>query len=117
METRFVKNYKDVILVYDYEADYVLLLAHGYEPDEEGAIELEMVFGDGIAYDTQMNGIVMRYPTLHEVAQSAELQHKVWQTTCRDEIIPYDVALAMGRVGRYAHLQRARFLGESGIVL
>lgn len=103
--TEFVKNYVDVIVVYDYnKTDYKTLLKAGYEPNEEGGIEVEMLFGDGLAYDTQMNGIVMRYPTLAEVAKSSELQRKIWLTTCRDEIIPYDVALTFGKVGRYKYV-------------
>lgn len=105
METRFVKNYKDVIVVYDYnKTDYKTLLKAGYESNEEGGIEVEMLFGDGLAYDTQMNGIVMRYPTLAEVEKSEVLQHKIWLATCRDEIIPYDVALAFGKVGRFKYV-------------
>ena len=103
--TDFVKNYKDEIIVYDYnKQDFAMLKRAGYEPDEDGGICVEMVFGDGIAYDTQMNGIVMRYPTLAEVEKSKVMQERIWDTTCRDDIIPFDIALAYGRVGRYKYV-------------
>ena len=104
-KTEFVKNYIDTILVSEYEQDdFRKLTDAGYKPNEYGEIEVTMLFGDGVAYDTSMNGIVMRYPTLAEVAQSDTMQQEIAAYTNRPDIIPYDIALKYGRLGEYKYV-------------
>lgn len=104
----FIKNYVDTILVSDIgDGDYQQLIAAGYEPNEFGEIELDMLFGDGIAYDTSRNGIVMHYPTLAEVSKSEKMQNEIREycgSRCDDHIEQWDVALKYGRIGRYKYI-------------
>ena len=104
-KTEFIKNYVDTILVSEYEQDdFRKLTDVGYKPNEDGEIEVTMLFGDGVAYDTSMNGIVMRYPTLAEVAQSDTMQRDI-RKHCGDRVDDHfeqwDVALTFGKVGKY----------------
>ena len=104
-KTEFIKNYVDTILVSEYEQDdFRKLTDAGYKPNEYGEIEVTMLFGDGVAYDTSMNGIVMRYPTLAEVAQSDTMQREISAYTNRADIIPYDIALKYGKLGCYKYV-------------
>lgn len=104
MKTTFIKNYIDEILVGENSPkDYELLKKLGYA-DDSGEVSLTMMFGDGIAYDTSMNGVVMHYPTLYDVSQSEEMQNLIrlhCGERCDDHIEQWDIALTFGRIGYY----------------
>lgn len=105
METRFVKAYIDELTFGNLSSeDRELLKKHGYTEDEQGEVAVSFKFGDGIAFVPNHCGLVLRYPTLAEVAQSEKMQREITAYTNRTDIIPYDIALKYGKLGSYKYV-------------
>lgn len=102
METRFVKAYIDEVSFSNLTSeDREMLKKYGYTEDEQGEVAVSFKFGDGIAFVPNHCGLVLRYPTLVEVAQSEKMQQEIAAYTNRPDIIPYDIALKYGKLGEY----------------
>lgn len=105
METRFLKAYIDEVSFSNLTSeDRDLLKKYGYTEDEQGEVAVSFKFGDGIAFVPNGCGLVLRYPTLAEVAQSDTMQQEIAAYTNRPDIIPFDIALKYGRLGEYKYV-------------
>ena len=104
MKTRFVKDHIDGMTFSNLSnEDKELLKKCGYTEDKQGEVYAIFKFGDGIAFVPNHCGLVLRYPTLVEVAQSEKMQREIAAYTCRPDITPYDIALKYGRLGKYKY--------------
>lgn len=99
MELQIIPKYVDEIIVDNYtKKDEKLVKKAGLEFDESGECPLTMEFYDGIAYEINGTGLIMRYPTMAELAKSPAKQKAICDYTgiYDGTINQHDVALKYG---------------------
>lgn len=77
-----------------------LINSVGYSFDENGECELTMEFYDGVAYDINGSGLMMRYPKMEALSKSQRMQDNICDYVglydMDDAINQHDVALKYG---------------------
>jgi hypothetical protein len=97
MEKVIIPKYVDTIIVYNTtKKNEKLIKRAGLSFDENGECELTMEFYDGIAYEVNGTGLIMRYPKMKDLTTSKENIICEYTGIYDGEINQHDVALTYG---------------------
>jgi len=97
MEKVIIPKYVDTIIVYNTtKKNEKLIKRAGLSFDEYGECELTMEFYDGIAYEINGTGLIMRYPKMKDLTTGKENAICEYTGIYDGEINQHDVALKYG---------------------
>lgn len=97
MERVIIPKYVDTIIVYNTtKKNEKLIKRAGLSFDEYGECELAMEFYDGIAYEINGTGLIMRYPKMKDLTTGKENAICEYTGIYDGEINQHDVALKYG---------------------
>lgn len=97
MERVIIPKYVDTIIVYNTtKKNEKLIKRAGLSFDEYGECELTMEFYDGIAYEINGTGLIMRYPKMKDLTTGKENAICEYTGIYDGEINQHDVALKYG---------------------
>ena len=97
MERVIIPKYVDTIIVYNTtKKNEKLINRAGLSFDEYGECELTMEFYDGIAYEINGTGLIMRYPKMKDLTTGKENAICEYTGIYDGEINQHDVALKYG---------------------
>lgn len=99
MEFNVIPKYVDSIIINNMtKKNAKLIKAAGYDFDESGECEITMEFYDGIAYEINGTGLILRYPKMADIAKSEIKQDRICEYTgiYDGTINQHDVALKYG---------------------
>jgi len=97
MEKVIIPKYVDTIIVYNTtKKDKELIKRAGLSFDDNGECELTMEFYDGIAYEINGTGLILRYPKMKDLTPSKERAICDYTGIYDGEINQHDVALKYG---------------------
>ena len=97
MERVIIPKYVDTIIVYNYtKKNEKLIKKAGLAFDESGECELTMEFYDGIAYEINGTGLILRYPKMKDLTTGKENAICKYTGIYDGEINQHDVALKYG---------------------
>ena len=100
MEFSIIPEYVDEIIVYGFTKKEREAIKKAGLEYVDGECYLTMLFEDGIAYEINGTGLVMRYPTMAELEKSPSKQKAICDYTgiYDGTINQYDVALRYGKL-------------------
>lgn len=97
MERVIIPKYVDTIIVYNTtKKDEKLIKRAGLSFDEYGECELTMEFYDGVAYEINGTGLMLRYPKMKDLTTGKENAICKYTGIYDGEINQHDVALKYG---------------------
>ena len=97
MERVIIPKYVDDIIIYDFtKKNQKLIKQAGLEFDESGECTLTMEFYDGIAYEINGTGLILRYPKMKDLTTSKENAICEYTGVNDGTINQFDVALKYG---------------------
>ena len=97
MERVIIPKYVDTIIVYNTtKKNEKLIKRAGLSFDEYGECELTMEFYDGIAYEINGTGLILRYPKMKDLTTGKENAICEYTGIYDGEINQHDVALKYG---------------------
>jgi hypothetical protein len=97
MERVIIPKYVDTIIVYNTtKKNEKLIKRAGLSFDDYGECELTMEFYDGIAYEINGTGLIMRYPKMKDLTTGKEKAICEYTGIYDGEINQHDVALKYG---------------------
>jgi hypothetical protein len=97
MERVIIPKYVDTIIVYNTtKKNEKLIKRAGLSFDDYGECELTMEFYDGIAYEINGTGLIMRYPKMKDLTTGKENAICEYTGIYDGEINQHDVALKYG---------------------
>ena len=94
-----IPRYVEDIVIYDIPKNKKLIEKAGYQ-FEGGECILTMEFYDGVAYEVNGTGLMLRYPKMEEISASKDMQRRIIEYTGIDDgtLSQFDVALEYGEL-------------------